>query len=192
MDKFMSLMPLIKMLPLGAIFGVVKWYLGFRVKISSVDVKNLELLDKLNYESAEAKHNFVRSSIFTIFTKRTTCIHHINLMFNSYDPRRLLMIYSKAPGFVAFTDNGIIKPKKLDNMASLVLLCLLISLMILAPVVFLITDYYWPTPVTAQYYKLLGLFLMLPFTFYGIRELIFLVEVLRYYKDKNLYAPSNN
>lgn len=158
MDKIISMSPLLKILPFGAIFGLIKWYLGFRVKINSLEIKNLELVDKLKYASDEAKNNFVRSSIFSILTKRTTCIHHINIMFNTYDPRRLILIYSKAPAFVEFSDTDVIAPKRLENKYSKAALFILLAIMILAPFIFLTMDYYWPNKVDLPYQKILGFF----------------------------------
>jgi hypothetical protein len=190
MGKDISMMSLLTVLPFGAILGVIKWYLGFRVTIKSHEIKSLELVDKLKYDSDEAKNNFIRSSIFSILTKRTTCIHHINIMFNTYDPRRLLMIYSKAPAFVAFSGTDVTKPKRLEYLISKAILFILLALMISAPFIFLIIDNFWQTTYF-QFQKPVGFFLMLPFTYYGTRETIFLFEVLRYYHDKSTFSFTN-
>lgn len=166
----------------GALFTATKLILGVSLKTTNAKLKNIELFEKLGYDSDKSMKDLIRSEIFHIITKKTLNIHHINLIFNAYDPRRLLLIYKTAPGFVGFSDTDIIMPYKLSNKYLKALIIALIGSQGVSPLLFTL---YLIENSTNKYENMTFFVISIFMLIYSINQLMLLYETYSYYKEND-------
>jgi hypothetical protein len=73
-----------------------------------VNLENLEDLEKLNYDD-EGKKNYRNAFIFSKITGKVASIETINWIFNCFDPRLAIYIYSKVPAYLKLKDGKLIR-----------------------------------------------------------------------------------
>jgi len=168
---------------IGAILTSTKLFFGIRLKTRDAKIKNIELFEKLGYDSDRSKKDLIRSEVFNLITKKTLDIHKINLIFNAYDPRRLLLIYKEAPGFIKFSDIGIIKPRRITNRCSRLLMLLVVSLQAVMP---FLSYIYFRDEIRNVYVNLALIIISILFLLYSITQFLLLWETEKYYVDKKI------
>ena len=166
--------------------AILKFIIGLKANSKTISLQNIQMINSLNYENENNKKELIHSEIFKGLTGTTAWIHHINYMFNSPDPGRIIEIYRKSPTLVAFGETGIVVPKFIKSPFLRFVYLISVFIMMLYPIGSFIYIYNDSVVKNIHYpfYMALGTFIFLsPMTVKGVRHLSFLFDANEYYQQ---------